>query len=90
MEAEEKAESFAVKQDERRTRPRFDVDEGAVLLLVSHGLPLGCRVMDLSLEGCRVCTEAQFSASVRVHVEVSFKINGIAFRFSGITQLRKN
>jgi hypothetical protein len=86
MEAEEAAEGLTGQGRERRTRPRYAVDEDASLLLVGHGLAVQCRVIDLSLEGCRMRTRERFPAAIRARVEVTFKINGIAFRFSGAVQ----
>jgi hypothetical protein len=76
----------AKEPDHHRTRPRIAVDQDAVLLLVSHGLPVQCRIVDLSLEGCRVSNIARFPTGPGVHVEVTFKVNGIAFRFGGSVQ----
>jgi len=74
------------QRSNRRNIPRFDVDEDAQLLLVSHGSNLGCRIIDLSLGGCRIYTHERFQAGVLVRVEVSFRVRGLAFRFSGVTQ----
>jgi len=71
---------------EHRAHPRFEVHEDASLLLVSHDSWHPCRVVDLSLEGCRLLTGDLFRAGTQKHVEVSFRINGIAFRLSGTTQ----
>jgi hypothetical protein len=57
-----------------------------MLLLVSHGRPLQSHILDLSLEGCRMRTSERFTAGLRMRVEVSFKINGMAFRFLGVVQ----
>jgi hypothetical protein len=62
------------------------VDEGSKLLLVNHGLAMEGRILDLSLDGCRMGTRERFTGGVRSRVEVTFKINGIAFRFCGLTQ----
>jgi hypothetical protein len=86
MEAEDNPEAPEGWGVERRVHPRFDVDEDASLLLVGHDSWHPCRVVDLSLEGCRVLTGDLFRAGTQKHVEVSFRINGIAFRLSGTTQ----
>jgi len=84
MEAEAQAALQAVQTPEQlRKRPRFAVDRDAVLLLVDHGLSLACRIMDLSLEGCRMSTVARFPAGLGVRVELTFSVNGIVFRFGG-------
>ncbi|MDR3752142.1 MAG: PilZ domain-containing protein [Terracidiphilus sp.] len=84
MEAEERAEGTATQYPERRRGCRYAVDEASVVLLVSHGLPMECRILDLSLEGCRMRTGDRFHGGIGVRVEVAFKVNGIAFRFSGV------
>jgi c-di-GMP-binding flagellar brake protein YcgR len=71
---------------DRRTHPRYNVDEDSILLLVSHGLSLESHVLDLSLEGCRLRMRERCTAGARTRVEVSFKVNGIAFRFLGVIQ----
>jgi hypothetical protein len=86
MEPEEKAEELATGQQSRRTVPRFDVDADAYLLLVKHGSTVPCHIVDLSLSGCRVRTKERFPAGTMVHVEVSFSVRGLVFRFGGITQ----
>jgi len=86
MEAEETAEYAATQHPERRFGCRYAVDEASVVLLVSHGLPMECRILDLSLEGCRMHTRERFRGGIGVRVEVTFKVNGLAFRFSGVTR----
>lgn len=84
MEAEARVEAQPVQRPEQlRKRPRFVVDRDAFLLLVDHGLSLPCRVIDLSLEGCRMNTIARYPAGLGVRVELTFSVNGIVFRFGG-------
>ncbi len=71
---------------DRRIHPRFSVDGDSTLLLVSHGLSLPSRILDLSLEGCRLRTRERYAVAARARVEVAFKVNGIAFRFLGVIQ----
>ena len=84
MDEEETADSLAAPGVERRARPRFPVEEDASLLLVENGLSAQCRIVDLNLEGCRLRTRERLVAAIRARVEVTFKINGIAFRLSGV------
>jgi c-di-GMP-binding flagellar brake protein YcgR len=86
MDQVENAEDRADAQEKRRADPRYGVDEDAHLLLVKHGSTLACRVVDLSLGGCRLWTQDRFPASAEVYVEVTFRVRGLAFRFSGITR----
>jgi hypothetical protein len=87
MDVEEKTEAAgAIRQDEQRAHPRFPVDEDSVLLVVARNQPRACRILDLSLTGCRLRALEPFSAFAHARVEVAFKINGIAFRFPGVIQ----
>jgi hypothetical protein len=86
MEAEVNAEELAAGPQSRRAVPRFGVDEDAHLRLVIHGSIVPCRVLDLSLTGCRLRTEERFLAGMLVRVEVNFKVKGLPFRFGGVTQ----
>ncbi len=86
MDTKEHGECFTVQGREGRAHPRFSVDEDSVLLLVAHGMPVKARIVDLSLTGCRVRTLDQIKVSVQRLVEIAFKANGVAFRFSGVVQ----
>jgi len=86
MESKELADGLATEQINRRATPRHGVDEDARLLLVVHGSTVSCRVVDLSLGGCRLRTKDRFTAGSHVRVEVTFKVRGLAFRFCGVTQ----
>jgi c-di-GMP-binding flagellar brake protein YcgR len=86
METAEMAAELATGHDNRRAAPRQSVDEDARLLLVEHGSTVSCRIVDISLSGCRLRTKERFTAGSMVSVEVAFKVRGLAFRFSGTTQ----
>ena len=86
MDGKEHRKCFTVQGRENRAHPRFSVDEDSVLLLVAHGMPIKARIVDLSLEGCRVRTADRINVGVRRPVEITFKVNGVAFRFSGVVQ----
>jgi c-di-GMP-binding flagellar brake protein YcgR len=85
MESDEKAAELATGEDNRRTVPRHGVDEDASLLLVNHGSTFSCRIVDLSLGGCCLRTNERFKAGSMVRVEATFRVRGLAFRFSGMT-----
>jgi c-di-GMP-binding flagellar brake protein YcgR len=70
---------------ERRLMPRCDMDEAATLLVVASGVDLRCRIVELSLGGCRMILEQQVPIGLHTGVEASFKVRGIAFRLSGET-----
>jgi len=77
---------IAARQLERRSDPRYSVDEESVVLFVGYGAPLQARLIDLSQEGCRLRTTEPVTARARLPVEVFFKINGISFRFRGVLE----
>jgi hypothetical protein len=86
MELAEKAAELAEGQKDRRVTPRLELDEGARVLLLKQGTSLSCRVVDLSLDGCRVRTPDRFTAGAAVRVEIALKVRGFGFRFSGVVQ----
>jgi c-di-GMP-binding flagellar brake protein YcgR len=49
-------------------------------------MPVKTRLVDLSLEGCRVRTYGQFTGKAGWPVEIAFKVKGFAFRFGGIVR----
>ncbi|HEY1805377.1 MAG TPA: PilZ domain-containing protein [Terracidiphilus sp.] len=86
MGAWEDRDEYVAPQSERRSDPRYSVDEDSVVLFVGYGAPLQARLVDLSQEGCRLRTNPPVAARARLPVEVFFKINGISFRFRGVLQ----
>lgn len=79
-------EGYGAGQKERRAHARFALNEESLLVLVAHGVSFNARVIDLSLEGCRVRTNDRFTGKAGRQVEVCFKVKGFAFRFSGVVQ----
>ena len=71
---------------ERRSQPRYAVDADATLLIVSHDARIRGRLFELSLDGCRVRADRRCSVSTPAAIELTFKINGIAFRLAGTMQ----
>ena len=71
---------------ERRNDPRYSVDEDALLQIMGHGAPVPASIVDLSQEGCRVRTKEQVFVRARWPVEVTFKVHGVAFRFSAVVE----
>lgn len=82
----EDRDKFAAPQAERRSDPRYSVDEESVVLFVGYGAPLQARLVDLSQEGCRIRTREPVTARSRLPVEVFFKVNGVSFSFRGMLQ----
>ena len=86
MDGKEHGECLTVQGREGRVHPRFSVDEDSVLVLVAHGMPVKARIVDLSLSGCRVRAYDQFSSKAGRSIEITFKANGIDFRFNGVVR----
>jgi c-di-GMP-binding flagellar brake protein YcgR len=86
MEMEEMATGQAVEELERWTMPRCAVDEEAMLLVVQYGCWAACRIVELSLDGCRMSAGMRLPAGIPVRVEASFKVRGTSFRFSGVAE----
>lgn len=86
MEAEDCARAPAVLPAERRAQPRLSIQEDAVLRFLETGLSMPCRILDISLEGCRLRAGVRLPSRPNSRIEVTFKINGMAFRLSGAMQ----
>jgi PilZ domain-containing protein len=86
MEQIENPDDLVAREQERRGMPRCEVDADATLLVLSTGAEMPCRIVELSLGGCRVEMRQKVSFGVAAAVEVAFKIQGIAFRLSGLTE----
>jgi hypothetical protein len=86
MELKEKAAELAEGRQDRRIAARLDLDEDARILLVKQGITVSCRVVDLSLTGCRMRTQERFVAGAHIRVEVALKVSGFGFRSSGVVQ----
>jgi len=86
MDGNQDGERSANRGQERRAHPRYSVDEECLLLLVNHGMPVKGRVVELSIEGCRIRASEPFAAKAGRTVEISFKVKGFAFRFCGMVR----
>ncbi len=86
MDGHEHKERFAVPRQERRAYPRVSLDEDSVLLFVAQGLPIKARIVDLGFGGCHLRSDDPFTGKVGRPVEITFKVNGVAFRLSGVVQ----
>jgi PilZ domain len=69
--------------EDRRAHPRVAVDEQAWLSIVEHGLAMPCRILDLSMQGCRVRAGGPLPQGLQACVEITFTINRIPFRLGG-------
>jgi hypothetical protein len=86
MEAAEKVEEHVARPEDLRAVPRYGVEEDAHLLLLKSGSIVPCRILDLSLGGCRVHILERLPVESTMAVEVNFKVKGLPFRFSGTIQ----
>jgi c-di-GMP-binding flagellar brake protein YcgR len=71
---------------ERREQARHEVDTTAKVLLVNIGSTLRGRILDLSLTGCRICTDERFPVGIYTRVETEFRLEGMPFRMGGVIQ----
>jgi c-di-GMP-binding flagellar brake protein YcgR len=71
---------------ERRAQSRYAVDTSAVIVLVHSGSRLSGRILDLSLGGCRICTDERFQVGVYTRIETEFLVEGLPFRLGGVIQ----
>jgi hypothetical protein len=83
---EEKPDGLSTQIPDRRIQPRYAVDDRATLLLLNHGLSVVAQIVELSLGGCRLRVPRELRLRPLARVEVTFKVNGIAFRLSGLTR----
>jgi len=86
MEVEGTADRQPAYALERRAHPRHSLDEEATVLLLNHGSRVTCHLIDISLEGCRLRILSHFPAGIQIRVEITFHVNGVAFRLCGETQ----
>jgi hypothetical protein len=86
MAAAEKAEELETGPEDHRAASRYGVDEEAHLLLVKQNRIVPCRILDLSLGGCRVQNLQRLPVESMMCVEVNFKVKGLPFRFCGLVQ----
>jgi len=70
----------------RRIEPRHDVDTEAVIRLVNLGADVHGRILDISMGGCRICTDVRFPLGIFRRVETEFRIEGLPFRLPGVIQ----
>ena len=75
-----------LSQPDRRFAPRYAVDAEATLILVNHAQTLRARMLELSLEGCRMRAERLCALPMPANIEVIFKIHGMGFRLGGTMQ----
>ncbi len=62
------------------------VDSRAVIRLINLAADIDGRIVDISPGGCHVRTNRCFPVGVFRRVEVVFCIDGLPYRFAGVTQ----
>ena len=83
MKEADAGEGLTAQGLDRRVMPRCALQEAAELLLVGRGNRIKCRIVELSLSGCRMSVSERLPAGSGTRVEATFKAQGIAFRFGG-------
>lgn len=74
------------RQRERRTESRLAVDTSATIFLIRSGSRLNGRILDLSLDGCRIRCDERFPLGIYTRVEAEFRLDGTPFRLAGVVQ----
>ena len=69
-----------------RLERREAVDTHAVIRLINLAADVHGRIVDISLGGCHIHTNQCFPVGIFRRVEVEFCIDGLPFRFAGVTQ----
>ncbi|MGO8758462.1 MAG: PilZ domain-containing protein [Terracidiphilus sp.] len=86
MDLDQNGIGIAAQRPERRSALRLPLDEASVFVIVGHSPPQQARLVDLSLEGCRLRAHDAFLACPGLSVEVFFRLKGVPFRFAGVLQ----
>jgi hypothetical protein len=73
---------------ERRVHHRYDIDVGAKLAIVNSDSNFECTVLELSLGGCRVFTEAPNNIEIDTRAEVQFVSCGYPLRMPAKVQVK--
>jgi c-di-GMP-binding flagellar brake protein YcgR len=72
---------------ERRSRVRHPVDSTAAIILVNGGAQFRGRILDVSLDGCRIRCDERFLVGVYTQVETVFQLIGSKFLLGGVVQM---
>jgi hypothetical protein len=83
MDGADSVNDHAASTDQRRY-PRYVVDGDSALVFTDLGLTRQCKIIDLSVGGCRIAASERLPAKAGTRVETAFKVNGMAFRFNGV------
>lgn len=72
---------------DRRLHPRYAIDAWAEVIVLDGSLLFRGRVLDISLAGCFIQTEARLHMRQRTPVEMVFRINNSAFRIRATSRM---
>lgn len=86
MHVHEQADELPSEHEDRRTCPRFALEEPSAIVVLNQGIGFRCNVLDLSISGCRLRTGSRFPGSAWDCVEISFQLGGVALRINGEIQ----
>jgi c-di-GMP-binding flagellar brake protein YcgR len=75
---------------ERRAYSRQKVDSKAVIFLINAGGQLRGRLLDLSLNGCRVKSDERSPVSTHTRVNVELLLDGLLFRLNGVIEANED
>ena len=78
--------STSLEQRERRAEPRLAVDTSAAICLIRSGSRLNGRILDLSLDGCRIRSDERLPVGIYTRIEAEFRLDGSPFRLAGVIQ----
>ena len=73
-------------QPEPRSLPRYAVNAEATVVIVNQGPSLSGRIVELSLDGCRLNADGDCPLATPASIEVMFKLRGMGFRLGGTMQ----
>jgi hypothetical protein len=75
---------------ERRMDRRHELEVNANLMIVDKGITLRCTLLEVSVSGCRLFSEAPFNLPPDVRVEVDFIGLGHPFRLAAELKLKED
>jgi hypothetical protein len=84
--AERREQTIAVRP-ERRKHPRYAVDAMAEVLVLDGSVLFRGRVLDISVAGCYVETQARLRMRQRTPVEMVFRVNNSVFRVQATSRM---
>jgi hypothetical protein len=72
---------------DRRQHPRYAVDAWAEVMVKDGTMLFRGRVLDISMGGCFVGTEARLRLAPGTLVEMIFRVNGMVFRPEAVSRM---